>query len=89
MKVDITNLREVLFDCPWQGHLADPDFLVVNSSAPNVIGLRCLKCGCLVYINRPTSPVVGPDGEALPASGQTALTLPAEDVKMLPPGEVN
>lgn len=66
MKVDQPNLRETVFDCPWIGHLYDDRFRLRNSSAPNVLGMRCVKCGCLIYELIETSPIVGPGGESLP-----------------------
>lgn len=55
----------LLFDCPWNGHLADDRMVLRNSNAPNVIGHRCVKCGCLVYSFLEQSQVVGPDGNPL------------------------
>jgi hypothetical protein len=72
MKVEQPNARDVIFDCPWTGHWADPRFVIRNSSAPNIIGQRCIKCGCLVYTlvepeqPKPESQVVGADGMPLP-----------------------
>jgi hypothetical protein len=66
MKVTQPNAREVLFDCPWTGHLYDDRFALRNSSAPNVLGLRCVKCGCLIYTVQEQSQIVGADGNPLP-----------------------
>jgi hypothetical protein len=55
----------LLFDCPWFGHLPDDRMVLRNSSAPNVIGHRCVKCGCLVYSVLPASQIVGADGGPL------------------------
>ena len=68
MKVDQPNVREVAFDCPWTGHLLDDRFVLRNSAAPNVLGHRCVKCGCLIYTVMRQSQVVGPDGLPLPAA---------------------
>jgi hypothetical protein len=66
MKVDQPNLREVRFDCPWVGHAYAPDGLrVVNSRRPELVGMQCVKCGCLIYERRRVGPIVGPGGEAL------------------------
>lgn len=65
MKVEQPNMREVAFDCPWAGHLKDDRFVLRNSAAPNVIGLRCVKCGCLIYEFLEQSQIVGADGEPL------------------------
>jgi uncharacterized Zn finger protein len=70
MKVDTTNMREVVFDCPWVGHLEDPAFRLINTATPNVIGLRCAKCGALIYVTREASKLVGPGGEALTAQAE-------------------
>lgn len=66
MKVNQPNLRDVAFDCPWNGHEFDPNFVIRNSTAPNVIGQRCAKCGCLIYLFVEPSKIVGPGGELLP-----------------------
>ena len=66
MKVETTNLRDVAFDCPWTGHLYDDRFRLRNSAAPNVMGLRCVKCGCLIYEVMEASQIVGADGQPLP-----------------------
>lgn len=65
-RVTQLDWRNALFDCPWAGHLADPSFVLRNSAAPNVIGHRCLKCGCLIYEILEQSQIVGPAGEPLP-----------------------
>ena len=62
MKIEQPNLRDVMWDCPWVGHLYDDRFALRNSSAPNVIGMRCVKCGCLIYTIQEQSQVVGMDG---------------------------
>lgn len=56
----------LMFDCPWTGHLADDRLVIRNSSAPNVIGQRCVKCGCLVYTIMEQSQIIGSDGMPLP-----------------------
>lgn len=66
MKVELPNTRLVLFDCPWTGHLYDDRLVFRNSTAPNVIGHRCVKCGCLVYEVMVQSQIVGPGGDPLP-----------------------
>lgn len=58
----------LLFDCPWLGHLADDRMVLRNANAPNVIGHRCVKCGCLVYSYLEQSQVVGADGKPLAAA---------------------
>jgi hypothetical protein len=79
MHVDKTNLRDVLFDCPWSGHLADPDFRLVNAAAPSVLGLRCVKCGALIYVMREqASALVGADGAPIDAPMEPAALPPAE-----------
>lgn len=64
-RVTQPDLRQTLFDCPWTGHLADDRLVVRNSSAPNLIGHRCVKCGCMVYELLEQSQIVGTDGEPL------------------------
>lgn len=66
MKMRSGSMRVVKFDCPWAGHLYDDRFALRNSAAPNVIGFRCVKCGCLIYEIHEQSQVVGPDGMPLP-----------------------
>lgn len=66
MKVEQPNTREVVFDCPWVGHLHDDRFVLRNGMAPNVIGHRCVKCGCLIYELMEQSQLVGADGMPLP-----------------------
>jgi hypothetical protein len=56
----------VRFDCPWTGHVADPRLRIRNSQMPNLIGVRCVKCGALIYEFIEASAIVGPGGEALP-----------------------
>ena len=68
MKVTRPNWRDVAFDCPWEGHLLDDRFVLRNSSAPNVIGHRCVKCRCLIYVIMEMSQIVGAAGEPLPQS---------------------
>lgn len=53
----------VAFDCPWRGHAADPGFQLRNSSAPDILGLRCVKCGCLFYVVIEVSAIVDADGQ--------------------------
>ena len=72
MKVEQPNTRVVQFDCPWTGHLMDPGFRLINAAQPNIIGLRCVKCGCLIYVVREVSELVGPGGEALTAQAEVA-----------------
>lgn len=61
-----TGTVPLLYDCPWFGHLADPRVILRNSSAPNVVGQRCIKCGCMVYdIIEAATGVVGADGAPL------------------------
>lgn len=55
----------LLFDCPWLGHDPDPALVLRNASAPNVIGRRCVKCGCLIYIVLEQSKIVDAAGEPL------------------------
>lgn len=52
----------VAFDCPWVGHTPDQGFRLTNRMAPQLVGLRCVKCGALVYEYLPASPIVAPDG---------------------------
>lgn len=66
MKVEQPNMREVRYDCPWEGHMYDDRFRLMNSAAPNVIGFRCVKCGCLIYEVMEQSQIVGTDGMPLP-----------------------
>lgn len=68
MKVDQTNLREVVFDCPWVGHLRDPGFMLRNTADPRILGLRCLKCGALIYEFVEVTQIVGADGAPLVAT---------------------
>ena len=63
---------QMAFDCPWFGHLPDPRFVIRNSSAPNVIGQRCAKCGCLIYNVMEQSNILGTDGAPLPAAGKVS-----------------
>lgn len=65
MKVELPNMRVVMFDCPWQGHVYDPGFVLRNSAAPSIIGHRCMKCGCLIYERVTPSSIIGPDGAPL------------------------
>ena len=68
MKVTQPDMRSVAFDCPWTGHVADPGFTLRNKLVPNLVGLRCVKCGALVYETvAVASAIVGADGEPLPA----------------------
>lgn len=66
MKIEQPNMREVMWDCPWTGHLYDDRFALRNSAVPNVLGLRCVKCGCLIYVIQEQSQIVGADGAPLP-----------------------
>jgi len=65
MKVEQPGLGEVMWDCPWAGHLYDDRFALRNSAQPNVLGLRCVKCGCLIYVIQEQSQIVGVDGAPL------------------------
>lgn len=65
LRVDQPNMREVVFDCPWTGHLFDDVLVVRNSAVPNLIGRRCAKCGCLIYVLMELAQIVGADGESL------------------------
>lgn len=56
----------LLFDCPWLGHDLDPTLTLRNSSAPNVLGRRCVKCGCLIYTVMEQSQIVDAAGAPLP-----------------------
>jgi hypothetical protein len=60
--------RTLVFDCPWEGHLYDDRLVLRNSSAPNVLGRRCVKCGCLIYEVMELSQVVDANGEPLAKS---------------------
>ena len=57
------------FNCPWVGHAFDPNFELRNSSAPHIVGKRCAKCGCLVYLHVKQSVIVGPGGVPLTRAG--------------------
>lgn len=56
----------LLFDCPWFGHLPDERMVLRNANAPNVIGRRCVKCGCLIYTVMEQSQIVDAAGAPLP-----------------------
>lgn len=62
--------KALVFDCPWEGHVFDPNFVIRNSSAPNVVGHRCVKCKCLIYLVVKQSSVLGVDGVPLPKEVQ-------------------
>ena len=57
--------RALMFDCPWTGHVFDDRVVVRNSAAPHILGRRCAKCLCLIYIIQEQSQVVGLDGNPL------------------------
>jgi hypothetical protein len=59
------KLVRVAYDCPWHGHQLDPSFVVRNSAAPQIEGRRCVKCGCLIYLQLEVSAIAGPNGESL------------------------
>lgn len=49
---------QLLWDCPWADHSPDPFFILRNAAAPQLIGQRCEKCGCLYYTLLPASDAV-------------------------------
>lgn len=61
----------LLFDCPWLGHDLDPALVLRNASAPNVLGRRCVKCGCLIYMVIEQSAIVNAAGQPLAQEGTT------------------
>lgn len=65
MRVSRPNMREVLWDCPWVGHINHGDYELRFKNSP-FVGRLCIKCGCLTY-ERAESAIVGPGGESLPA----------------------
>jgi hypothetical protein len=66
VRVSQRSLRSPLFDCPWTGHTIDAQLVIRNSAVPNMIGSRCIKCGCMVYHLVEQSQILGADGELLP-----------------------
>ena len=62
--VSQTNLRDVVYDCPWVGHLLSD---IITSQRPGLpfIGWVCTKCGTMVYTAISVSKVVGMDGRPL------------------------
>ena len=48
MRVNQPNVRLVVFDCPWNGHLLS-DLLVAMPKNVPMVGRVCVKCGSMVY----------------------------------------
>lgn len=67
-KVEQTNMREVVFDCPWTGHLVSDEMVSLRKDIP-FVGRLCVKCGAMVYQRIAMSKVLGADGKPLVAPG--------------------
>ncbi len=65
MKVDQTNLREVVFDCPWTGHVST-DELIHRVKGTPYEGRPCIKCGAMVYRKKEASMIAVPSGLVKP-----------------------
>jgi len=48
MMVQQPNMRAVVFDCPWTGHLVGSELVVATKLHP-YIGRVCVKCGAMIY----------------------------------------
>ncbi len=65
MKVDQTNLREVVFDCPWTGHVSTDELIHQVKGTPYE-GRPCIKCGAMVYRKKEASMIAVPPGLVKP-----------------------
>lgn len=70
MRVDQPNLREVVFDCPWNGHTLTNLLQAYPKGTPiPLVGKLCIKCHAMVYEKLETSPIVAPDGSRIVSPG--------------------
>ncbi len=61
MKVNQTNLREVVFDCPWTGHVST-DELIHHVKGTPYEGRPYIKCGAMVYRKKEAPMIATPPG---------------------------
>lgn len=43
------NLRAVVFDCPWTGHLLHPGITIQKQGIP-FVQKPCVKCGAMIFV---------------------------------------
>lgn len=63
-KVEQPNWREVIFDCPWNGHELT-DLLISLPKGVPMVGRLCIKCQAMIYSPLQVSNLVAPDGKPI------------------------
>lgn len=78
-------MRQVMWDCPWEGHAyGEGGVMVRNSTRPDIVGMQCVKCGALIYeqvkVPVPLPASIPPLGPTLvDPSGAPVLVTAARD----------